>query len=111
MRTLGEVLPEWLDADRLSVALIGGIACLVLAAFVALRLIRRMVLAMLVALALACGAAALAWQWSGLRDCQETCSCEVFGRTVQVPSNPLCGPDRIDPSRIDVDWGTDPDSG
>ncbi|MYA81992.1 MAG: hypothetical protein F4155_13245 [Acidimicrobiales bacterium] len=101
------MLPEWLDADRLSIALVGGIAALAVAAFVALRLIRRLVLAVLISAVLVGGAAVLAVQWSGLRDCQETCSCEVFGRPVQVPQIPLCGPDRIDPSRIDVDIDID----
>ncbi len=101
------MLPEWLDADRLSIALVGGIAALALAAFIALRLIRRLVLAVLISVVLIGGAAVLAVQWSGLRDCQETCSCQVFGRQVQVPENPLCGPDRIDPSRIDVDIDID----
>jgi len=90
------VLPEWLDADRMSIALVGGIAALAVAAVVALRLIRRLALAVLISVLLVGGAAALAVQWSGLRDCQETCSCDVFGRTVQVPENPLCGPDRIE---------------
>ena len=101
------MLPEWLDADRLSIALVGGIAALAVAAFVALRLIRRLVLAVLIAVVLIGGAAVVAVQWTGLRDCQDTCSCEAFGRTVQVPQNPLCGPDRIDPSRIDVDIDID----
>ncbi|WP_419864540.1 hypothetical protein [Candidatus Poriferisodalis sp.] len=101
------MLPEWLDADRLSIALAGGIAALAVAAFIALRLIRRLVLAVLISVVLVGGAAVLAVQWTGLRDCQETCSCEVFGRAVQVPQNPLCGPDRIDPSRIDVDIDID----
>lgn len=97
------MLGEWLDADRVSIALIAGIACLVIAAFVALRLIRRLALAVLISVVLASAAAVLAVQWSGLRNCQETCTCEVFGREVSVPQNPLCGSDRIDPSRIDVD--------
>ena len=101
------MLPEWLDADRLSIALVGGIASLVVAAIVVLRLIRRLALAVLISAVLIGGAAVLAVQWSGLRDCQETCSCDVFGRAVQVPSNPLCGPDRIDPSRIGVDIDID----
>lgn len=101
------MLPEWLDADRLSIALVGGIAALAVAAFIALRLIRRLVLAVFISVVLVGGAAVLAVQWSGLRDCQETCSCDVFGRTVQVPQNPLCGPDRIDPSRIGVDIDID----
>ena len=101
------MLPEWLDADRLSIALVGGMVALAVAAVVALRLIRRLVLAVLISLVLVGGAAVLAVQWSGLRDCQETCTCDVFGRTVQVPQNPLCGPDRIDPSRIDVDIDID----
>lgn len=90
------MLPEWLDADRLSIALVGGIACLVIASIVVLRVIRRLALAVLVSVLFAGAAAALAFQWTGLRDCQETCSCEVFDRSVQVPSNPLCGPDRIE---------------
>lgn len=97
------MLGEWLDADRVSIALIAGIACLVIAAVVALRLIRRLALAVLISAVLAGAAAVLAVQWSGLRNCQETCTCEVFGREVSVPQNPLCGPDRIDPGRIDVD--------
>jgi hypothetical protein len=101
------VLPEWLDADRLSVALVGGTASLVVAAVIAFRLVRRLMLAVLISVVLIGGAAVLAVQWSGLRDCQETCSCDVFGRTVQVPENPLCGPDRFDPSRIDVDIDID----
>lgn len=101
------MLPEWLDADRVSIALVGGIASLVVAAILALRLVRRLALAVLISVLLVGGAALLAMQWSGLRDCQETCTCDVFGRTVQVPSNPLCGPDRIDPSRIDVDIDID----
>lgn len=101
------MLGEWLDADRVSIALVAGIACLVVAAVVALRLIRRLALAVLVSLVLAGAAAALAVQWSGLRNCQETCTCEVFGREISVPQNPLCGPDRIDPGRIDVDIDID----
>jgi len=101
------VLPEWLDADRLSAALVGGIACLVIAAVVVLRMIRKLALAVLISVVLVGAAAVLAAQWSGLRDCQQTCSCDVLGRTVQVPDNPLCGPDRIDPSRIDVDFDID----
>ncbi|WP_419856259.1 hypothetical protein [Candidatus Poriferisodalis sp.] len=101
------MLPEWLDADRLSIALVSGIAALAAAAFVALRLIRRLMVAVLVSVVLVGGAVVLAVQWSGLRDCQDTCSCEVFGRQVEVPQNPLCGPDRIDPSRIDVDIDID----
>ncbi|WP_419931701.1 hypothetical protein [Candidatus Poriferisodalis sp.] len=101
------MLPEWLDADRLSIALVGGIASLVVAAIVVLRWMRRLALAVLISVVLIGVAAVLAVQWSGLRDCQETCSCDVFGRTVQVPSNPLCGPDRIDPGRIDVDIDID----
>lgn len=97
------MLGEWLDADRVSIALIAGIACLVVAAVVALRLVRRLALAVLISVVLASAAVALAMQWSGLRNCQETCTCEVFGREVSVPNNPLCGPDRIDPGRIDVD--------
>lgn len=96
------MLPEWLDADRLSIALIGGIASLVVAAFVALRLIRRVAMAVLVTVVLAGAAALLTVQWTGLRDCQETCSCDVFGRSVRVPDNPLCGPDRIELDRIDL---------
>ena len=112
MRTLGEVLPEWLDADRLNTALLGGVGCLMLAAFVALRLIRRMALALTVFALLAGGAALLALQWESLRDCQLTCTCEVFGQTVTVPDVPLCGPDRIDPrdidsERFDIDFGPD----
>ena len=101
------MLPEWLDADRLSVALVGGTASLVVAAVIAFRMVRRLLLAVFVSVVLIGGAAVLAVQWSGLRDCQETCSCDVFGRTVQVPENPLCGPDRIDPSRIGVDIDID----
>ena len=101
------MLPEWLDADRLSVALVGGTASLVVAAVIAFRMVRRLMLAVFISVVLIGGAAVLAVQWSGLRDCQETCSCDVFGRTVQVPENPLCGPDRIDPSRIDVDIDID----
>ncbi|WP_419944847.1 hypothetical protein [Candidatus Poriferisodalis sp.] len=89
----------------MSIALIVGVACLVIAAVVALRLIRRLALAVLISVVLTGAAAALAVQWSGLRNCQETCSCEVFGREVSVPQNPLCGPDRIDPGRIDIDIG------
>ena len=102
------MLGEWLDADRVSIALIAGIACLVIAAVVALRLIRRLALAVCSSRWCWRGAAAvLAVQWSGLRNCQETCTCEVFGREVSVPQNPLCGPDRIDPGRIDVDIDID----
>ena len=61
-----------------------------------------MALALIVTAVLVGLAALLALQWTGLRDCQETCSCEVFGRSVRVPDNPLCGPDRIDPARIEL---------
>ncbi len=98
-----EVIGEWLDVDRLNVALVGGIASLAVAALVALRLIRKLALAVLVAVVLVCAAAVLALQWTGLRNCRETCTCEVFGRSVDVPTNPLCGPNRLDPDRIDVD--------
>ncbi|WP_419841290.1 hypothetical protein [Candidatus Poriferisodalis sp.] len=102
------MLPEWLDADRVNIALVGGIASLAVAAVVAIRLIRRLALAVTVALILVGAAAVLAVQWTGMRDCQQTCSCEVLGRTVQVPANPLCGPDRLDPGRINVDISIDP---
>ena len=116
MRTLERVLPEWLDADRLNNALLGGVACLALAGFVALRLIRRMALALTVFALLVGGAVLLALQWESLRDCQLTCTCEVLGRTVTVPDVPLCGPDRIDPrdidpERFDIDFDDNPGSG
>ena len=116
MRTLERVLPEWLDADRLNNALLGGVACLALAGFVALRLIRRMALALTVFALLVGGAVLLALQWESLRDCQLTCTCEVLGQTVTVPDVPLCGPDRIDPrdidpERFDIDFDNNPGSG
>ena len=98
-----EVITEWLAVDRLNVALVGGIASLAVAALVALRLIRKLALAVLVAVVLVCGAAVLALQWTGLRNCRETCTCEVFGRSVDVPTNPLCGPNRLAGDRIGVD--------
>ena len=98
-----EVIGEWLDVDGLNIALVGGIASLAVAALVALRLIRKLVLAVFVAVVLVGAAGVLAVQWTGLRNCRETCTCEVFGRSVDVPTNPLCGPNRLDPDRIDVD--------
>ena len=96
------MLPEWLDVDRLSATLVGGIASLTFAAIVAFRFIRRLALAALIALLLVGAALVLALQWSGLRNCRETCSCKVLGQTVQVPANPLCGPERIDLSNIEL---------
>lgn len=113
------MLPEWLDADSLNIALYAGIGSLVLAALLALRLIRRMALKLIVVMALLGGAAVLGLQWNALSECQETCSCEVLGRTVTVPDNPLCGEGRLgvldpdggpaDPLDLDIDYEMDRD--
>ena len=119
MRTLARVAPEWLDAENLNIALYAGMGSLVLAALLTLRLIRRMALKLIVAMMFLGAAAVLGLQWGSLRDCQETCSCEVLGRTVSVPSNPLCGEDRVgtrspdgipaDPLDLDIDYDLDRD--
>lgn len=86
-------LPDWLDADRLRVAMWVGVALLVIVGLVVVRLVQRMV-TVVVSLALIAGMIAAVWnERSDLEDCQATCSCELFGQQVTVPDNPFCGPD------------------
>ena len=86
-------LPGWADPQLLEHASLLGLAILVLAVYLIIRFLRKVVLkVVLVALVLLLGVGL--WnQRLELRSCVDDCSCTLFGQSVQIPldRNPRCG--------------------
>ena len=88
---IGE-LPSWADPDLLKGLSVAAIALVVVGTWLIFRVVRKVVFRSLL-LVLAVGLSFSLWQQRGqLTDCVETCSCDLFGQTVQIPidKNPNC---------------------
>jgi hypothetical protein len=85
-------LPGWVEPALLRSVTVVAIVAIVVLAFVAARLIRRMVVRMTVVIILAALAAGIWSQRVELTDCAAECSCALFGQVVQIPAdlNPNC---------------------
>ena len=85
-------LPGWADPELLAKASVLGLAALVVAAFLILRILRKVVAkVLLVGLVVLLGVGL--WdQRLELHSCADECSCTLFGQPVQIPldRNPRC---------------------
>lgn len=88
-------LPQWFNADRLQWVAVAAMVLLVVLGLLVARFVQRMV-AMMLSLALIGGLLVALWvQRTDLQDCQQTCSCRLFGQDVDIPDNALCGDRRL----------------
>ena len=88
---IGE-LPSWADPDLLKGLSVAAIVLVVVGTWLIFRVGRKVVFRSLL-LVLAVGLSFSLWQQRGQQtDCVETCSCDLFGQTVQIPvdKNPNC---------------------
>jgi hypothetical protein len=89
------VVPDWLNIERLQNLNTLLIVVLGVAALFAIRLIKK-IGTLLIFLLIIGSVVGLLWgQRTELRECQLSCSCQLFGQSVEIPTNPLCGADRI----------------
>jgi len=101
------VLPDFLDADNLQWLILGVLAIVALAMFMAIRVIQKVVLRVTV-LAVLGGLGLSLWvQRADLADCVQTCECSLYGKDVEVTYDqlPASVQNRID----DGDTGVCPD--
>ena len=86
-------MAEWLDAQQLSIASILTMIAVTAVALWVLRFVRRImgrVIVVGIALILV---GSLYVQRADLLECQQTCSCSLYGRVLDVPEGVWCGPD------------------
>lgn len=77
-------LPAWADPDLLAGASILGLVLLLVAAFLVVRLLRKVLRVALLVVILVAGVGL--WdQRVELRTCVDDCACTLFGQPVQVP--------------------------
>ncbi|MBC8364526.1 MAG: hypothetical protein H8E59_05960 [Actinobacteria bacterium] len=86
-------LPGWADPEMLAKASAFGLVVLLLATFLILRFLRRVVVKVVLVAVIVLLGAGLWNQRLELRSCADECSCTLFGQTVQIPldRNPRCG--------------------
>jgi hypothetical protein len=78
-------VPDQLDADTLRWAIPVVVAVLLVAMFLVVRFVQRLVLKVVLFAALAGFGLALWIQRADLEDCAVTCSCTLFGVDVEIP--------------------------
>lgn len=79
------MLPQSLDAERLQQLAIGILVVLVVLSVLVLRFVQKAV-TKVVMLGLMVGLGVAVWvQREELRQCGETCDCQLFGQDVHVP--------------------------
>ena len=83
---------DWADAESLQIIILGAMTVLAAGAVLVLRVIRRLLLRIVLLAIIGALAVSLWLQRADLRDCVDTCSCQLFGRHVAVPAdaNPNC---------------------
>ena len=86
------MIGEWIDAEALPDVILGAIAVLGVLAVVVMWAVRKLLLKLVLIVLIGALAASLWVQRADLRDCVETCSCQLFGQNVAVPAdaNPNC---------------------
>lgn len=83
---------SWLDTDTLRWLLLAPIGLVAAGLYLVVRFVGRLLMKVALVVVLV-GLGTLTWfQRADLADCAETCSCTLFGRTVQIPpsTNPNC---------------------
>jgi uncharacterized membrane protein len=85
-------LPAWADPQVVRYASTVAIVVSLIALFLAIRIIRRLLLRAVVVVVLAALSIGLWEQRANLADCAVDCSCAVFGQPLVVPAemNPNC---------------------
>ena len=83
---------EWVDAESLQDIIVGAIVVLGFLAVLVMWGVRRLLLRLVLIVLIGALAASLWMQRADLRDCVETCSCQLFGQDVTIPAdaNPGC---------------------
>ena len=80
------MLPDWLDPSTLRTVAAVAIVVILVAAFLIMRFVQKMILRVVV-LGIAVGLAAGVWaERAELRDCARTCDCRFFGFEVEPPA-------------------------
>ncbi len=93
-----DVLPDWLDAETLRQASVVAIFVLAIIGLVVWRVVRAIVTRMIY-LGLIAALIGVLWvQRDELEQCQQTCSCNMFGQNIAIPDAKL-------PSIIDIGEG------
>lgn len=88
-------MPEWLDAERLAQLSMGLMFVLAIGALLVAKVVKAIVTKTIYLVLIALAIFAVWTQRDSLKECQETCSCSLFGREVTVPDNPACGEDAL----------------
>lgn len=95
------MLPEWLDAESLRQASVVAMFVLAVIGLIVWRVVRAVVTKMFYLAVIAALIGALWVQREDLEECQQTCSCTLFGREIHIPDARL-------PSILDA--GEDPEN-
>jgi hypothetical protein len=97
-------MPDFLDAERLSQLSIAVIVILAALGIFVAQVVKTIVTKVLYLAVIGVAVFSVYAQRDQLQQCQETCSCSLFGREVAVPANPVCGDERVEIPR----WATSP---
>ncbi len=89
------MIDEWVDAEHIeaiSWVIVVVLAVLALLVLLVLRKVAKFFWRMLLVLALVGAGVALWSERAALQDCVSTCSCELFGQSLEIPEeiNPDC---------------------
>lgn len=79
------MLPDWLNAETLRQATVVVMFILAIFGLIVWRMVRAVVTRMIYLGVIAAMIGALWLQRDELRECQQTCSCSLFGQEVSVP--------------------------
>lgn len=88
---LAVTLPDWVTPENArTIALVVGIAAIVLIVFV-LRFVQKLMMKIIVTVLLALIGLGAWYERADLEDCARTCSCRIFGQDINISdSNPNC---------------------
>ncbi len=84
-------MPSDLDPDTLRWLILGAIALVLVAMFLVVRFVQRLMVKALLFGVLAVLGLSLWIQRDDLQDCADTCSCSLYGLDVEVPDERGCG--------------------
>lgn len=86
------MLPVWLNSENLRTLLMGVLIVKVIGVLILLRLLRGLMTRIVLIAVVAALGVGVWLQRTNLETCVKTCSCEIFGRQVEIPANrnPSC---------------------
>ena len=84
-------VPESLDPDTLRWIILVVIAGLLVAMYMVVRIVQKLVMKIVLFLLLAGVGLSLWIQREDLQDCADTCSCSLYGVDVEIPDDKGCG--------------------